>query len=448
MNHAFRTVLLSLAAVGVASTLRAQTQDVAARATLWDTLGDSTLQQLITEAVGANQDVWAARARVSGARAARLDAALDFAPTVTAGGSYTRQRLASAAFPGAPGVFPEQDVWDAGLQGFWELDVFGRVRRTAQGRGALVAAAEEDLEDVQVLLAGELAAAYFELRGAQDRLAVAERNAQNQGRTLEVTLHRLEAGRGNEFDSERARAQLSSTLAGIPAQEAAIAAAQHRIGVLVGRPPLALERALAAGAPFPALPDSVVVSSADAVIRSRPDVRSAERQVAAGSAFVGAAQAEYLPRVTLVGAFGYASNTFGSLGDVGKPRYAIGPVVSWPALNLGRVKAGVDAARAREAEAKARYEQTRLRAMEDVETSLVAYSKARQSLRHLEAAAAASERAATLARLRFEEGATDFLQVLDAERTTLEAQDRLAAGRTAATTGLVALYRALGGNLR
>jgi multidrug efflux system outer membrane protein len=412
----------------------------------WETFGDATLQQLLDEAVRSNQDVWMARARLRGARAARLDAALDFAPTVTANASYTRQRLASAAFPGAGGVFPEQNVWDAGLQLAWELDVFGRLRRSAQGRGALVAAAEEDIRDVQVLLAAELAAAYFELRGAQDRLAVAERNAQNQRSTLEVTLQRLEAGRGNEFDSERARAQLSSTLAGIPALETAIAAAQHRIGVLVGQPPTALERELAAGAPLPALPENVMVSNPDSTVRLRPDVRSAERQVSAGTAFVGAAQAAYLPQVMLGGAFGYASNTFGSLGNVGKPRYAIGPVVSWPALNLGRVKAGVDAARAREAEATARYHQTRLRALQEVETSLVMYHKARHSVQHLEAAAAASERAASLARLRFAEGATDFLQVLDAERTTLDAQDRLAVGRTAATTGLVAVYRALGGS--
>lgn len=445
VGPAYRPQSLDLAPALVESRSRAAVRSERPPVAFWETFGDSTLQRLIGAAVGSNQDVWAARARLRGARAARFDAALDFAPTVTASASYTRQRLASAGFPGALGTFPEQNVWDTGLELSWELDLFGRLRRSAQGRGALVGAAEEDIRDVQVLLAAELAAAYFELRGAQDRLAVAERNAQNQRHTLDVTLQRLEAGRGNEFDSERARAQLSSTLAGIPALEAAITATKHRIGVLVGRAPTSLERELAAGAPLPALPESVMVSSPDSMVRRRPDVRSAERQVAAGTAFVGAAQAAYLPRVTLGGALGYSSNTFESLSSADKPRYAIGPVVSWPALNLGRVKAGVDAARAREAEATARYHQTRLRALEEIETSLVTYRKARESLQHLEAAAAASERAAALARLRFQEGATDFLQVLDAERTTLDAQDRLAVGRTAATTGLVAVYRALGG---
>jgi len=189
----------------------------------------------------------------------------------------------------------------------------------------------------------------------------------------------------------------------------------------------------------------VSVADPKTIVRLRPDVRSAERQLAAGGAFVRAAKAAYLPRVSFAGGVGYVSNAFQSLGNTGTPRYAIGPVISWPALNLGRVKAGVDAARAQESEAEARYNQTQLRAMEEIQSSVITYNRARQSLQHLEDAARASERAAGLARLRFEEGASDFLQVLDAERTMLDAQDRRAAGRTAATTGLVAVYRSLGG---
>jgi len=176
-------------------------------------------------------------------------------------------------------------------------------------------------------------------------------------------------------------------------------------------------------------------------------LRSAERLVSAGQAFVGAAKAAYLPQISIGGAAGYVGNSFDAMGSSNTPRYAIGPVISWPALNLGRVKADVDVARAQEAESEAYYHKTQLQAYEEIATSVVAYNKARRSLDFLEAAARASERAAGLARLRFDEGATDFLQVLDAERTMLEAQDRLAGGRTAATTRLVTLYRALGGAL-
>ena len=429
--------------------VQARGQELTPPVAFWKTLGDTTLERLVGEVVKSNHDVVAARARLRGARASRTQAALDFAPTVTASASYTRQRIVSSAFSGgsAPLAFPDQNVWDAGLQLSWELDVFGRIRKTTQGRGALIAAAENDVQDLQVLLASELAIAYFDLRGAQDRLQVARRNAENQQHTLDVTLQRLEAGRGNEFDSERARAQLNSTLAAIPQLEGAMAAVEHRIAVLVGQAATGLAQDSTERPVLPTLPDSIVVPNPAAVVRLRPDVRSAERQVSAGEAFVGAAKAAYLPQISIGGAAGYVGNSFDALGNSNTPRYAIGPVVSWPALNLGRVKAGVDLARAQEAEAEAYYRKTQLQAYEEIATTVVAYNKARRSLDFLEAAARASERAAGLARLRFDEGATDFLQVLDAERTMLEAQDRLATGRTAATTGLVALYRALGGTL-
>jgi len=430
--------LLALLSIGATTQARAQEP-------FWKRLGDTTLERLVGEVVKSNHDVLAAQARLRGARASRLEAALDFAPTVTATASYTRQRLAAAAFPGGFGTaFPDQNVWDAGLQVSWELDVFGRIRKSTQARGALIGAAEEDVQDLEVLLAAELATAYFDLRGAQDRLQVARRNAENQQHTLDVTLQRLEAGRGNEFDSERARAQLNSTLAGVPELEASIDAVEHRIAVLVGGPATGLEEN-AAPTSVPELPDSIIVPNPDAVVRLRPDVRSAERQLAAGNAFVGAAKAAYLPRIALGGGLGYVSSSFDALGNANTPRYAIGPVISWPALNLGRVKAGVDVARAQEAEADAYYRKTQLQASEEIATSVVAYNKARRSLAYLDIAARASERAAALARLRFDEGVTDFLQVLDAERTMLEAQDRLAAGRIAATNGLIDVYRALGG---
>jgi NodT family efflux transporter outer membrane factor (OMF) lipoprotein len=411
----------------------------------WEALGDTTLARLVGEARRGNQDVEVASARVSGARAARLGAALDLMPAVTAVGGYSRQQLASPMVPGAIGRLPEQDLWDAGLRASWEVDVFGRLRRSLRGQGELASAADEDLRDARVLVAAQVASAYFELRGAQERLAVARRNAENQRGTLEVTKQRLEAGRGTALDTERAQAQLSATLAVIPALEARIAAAQHRIAVLAGRPPTTAVAELGASAAPVVLPDAPAVATPEGVVRRRPDVRSAERQVAASAAFVGEAKADYLPRLAIGGSAGYTGSTFESLGNRGTPRYTFGPVVSWPALDIGRVRAGVDAARAGEAAARARYEQTVLRSLEEVETSLITYRKARERLHHLEEAAAASERAAELARLRYAEGASDFLQVLDAERTMLDRQDERALGRAEATTGLVAVYRALGG---
>jgi multidrug efflux system outer membrane protein len=412
----------------------------------WPALGDTTLTRLIGQLARSNLDVRAAEERVRGARAARTEVALDFAPTVTFSGGYTRQRLAGASFPIGSGVFPDQDIWDAGFDASWELDLFGRVRRNVQAQGAFVGVTQEDLRNIQISLTAELARAYFDLRGAQEQLAVATRNAENQRRTLALTRERLEAGRGTAFDTERAQAQLSFTLASIPGLEARVRQAQYQIGVLVGRSPTAVAAELERALPLPDMPDVAAIAAPDSVIRRRPDVAAAERQLAVERALVGAAKADYLPRLSVGGTAGYAATDFDALGDRGTFRYAVGPVISWPALNLGRIKARVDQSRAREREAQAQYDGTVLRAVQDVESSLVRYRTARGRVSRIRDAAAASERAAELARLRFTGGVADFLQVLDAERTQLEAQDQLAQSRTEAATAYAALYKALGGS--
>ena len=411
----------------------------------WERLGDTTLSRLIGEVVRANLDVQAARARVRAARSERVRTALDLTPSATVAGGYARQRLSSANFPGASGVFPDQSVWDAGVNASWDLDIFGRIRHNVQAQGALVGVAQEELRDVQVTLTAELARAYFELRGAQEQLEVARQNAENQRHTFDLTRQRLEAGRGSAFDTERAQAQLSSTLASIPAREAQVAAAQYRIGALVGRPPTEVARELEQPGRLPPLPDTTTIEEPQAVVRYRPDVAAAERLAAAQGALVGAARASYLPRLTIGASAGYAAPEFRAVGDQGTFRYVVGPVLTWPGLNLGRVKAEVDAAQAREEAARAQYSGVVLAALQDVETSLSGYRAARLRVERLAEASAASERAAELARLRFSEGITDFLQVLDAQRTQLEAEDRLAQGRTDAATAYSALYKALGG---
>src|SRR5918997_6878812 len=226
----------------------------AARTGSWSRLQDTTLTRLMNEVARSNLDVVAAEARVRGARSARTETAFDLAPTVTFGGGYTRQRLAGATFPIGTGTFPDQSIWDAGFDASWELDLFGRVRRNVQARGGFVAATQEDLRDISVSLAAELARAYFDLRGTQEQLSVARRNAENQRKTLEVTRERLDAGRGTRFDTERAQAQLSFTLASIPVLEARVREAQYQIGTLVGRSPTAVAAELDRALPLPDLP--------------------------------------------------------------------------------------------------------------------------------------------------------------------------------------------------
>jgi NodT family efflux transporter outer membrane factor (OMF) lipoprotein len=428
-----------------AETTAAEPAPTGASPDYWEQLGDTTLSRLIREVRNANLDVQAARARVNAARSEHTRAALDLTPSATVSGSYARQRLSSASFPGSFGTFPDQDVWGASVDPSWELDVFGRIRHNVQAHGALVGVAEEDLRNTQVTLTAEVARAYFVLRGAQEQLEIARRNAENQRHTFDVTRQRLEAGRGSAFDTERAQAQLSSTLASIPAREAAVAEAQYRIGVLVGRSPTVVAEELAQPGGFPPLPDVTSVGDPASVVRTRPDVATAERVAAAQRAFVGAAKANYLPRLSIGGSLGYAAPQFHSIGDQTTFRYVIGPVITWPGLNLGRVKAEVDAAQANEAAARAQYNQAVLSALEEVETALTRYRSARVRVERLLEASAASDHAAELARLRFQEGVIDLLQVLDAERTQLAAQDQLAQGRVEAATAYAALFRAVGG---
>ena len=434
------------AATPVAPVVQATAAITSAPVDYWGQLGDTTLSRLIGEVQRANLDVRSARARVDAARSAKTRSALDLTPGAIVSGGYARQRLSTASFPGATGVFPDQNVWDAGVTASWDLDVFGQIRQTVQAQGALVGAAQEELRDVQVSLTAELARTYFELRGVQEQLAVARRNADNQRRTFEITKARLDAGRGSSFDTERAQAQLSSTLASIPAREAQVAAAQYRIGVLVGRPPATVAAELDQAAPIPALPEVAAIGTPEEVVRGRPDVAAAERSAAAQGALVGAAKASYLPRITIGGSAGYAAPEFRAVGDQGTFRYAVGPVISWPLLNLGRVKADVDVAQAREDAARLRYRGVVLAAVADLEVTISQYRASRERLARLQEASTASEHAAELALLRFTEGATDLLQVLDAQRTQLEAQDRLAQARIDAASAYAALYRAVGGS--
>src|SRR5689334_6911126 len=358
----------------------------------WEKLGDSTLSRLVGEVLRANLDVRSARARVGAARSDRVRTALNLTPSATVAAGYSRQRLSSATFPGFSGVFPDQNVWDAGVNASWDLDIFGQIRHSVQAQGAFVGVAEENLRDAQVSLTAEVARAYFELRGAQEQLQVARQNAENQRRTFELTRERLDAGRGSAFDTERAQAQLSSTLASIPAREAQVAAAQYRIGTLVGRAPTDVARELEQSGTLPSLPEVTSIGSPGAVVQLRPDVAAAERFAAAQGALVGAAQASYLPRLTIGASVGYAAPEFNTVGNQGTLRYVVGPVITWPGLSLGRVKTEVDAAQAREAAARAQYDRVVLAAMEDMETSVARYRAARLQLARLEEASAASER--------------------------------------------------------
>jgi outer membrane protein, multidrug efflux system len=412
-------------------------------AQFWQGFHDATLDRLVDEATRSNYDVRIALTRVAEARALKRDTAFDLAPSLQASGGYTKTKVAlGQTLGGAP---RSTEYYDAGFDAFWELDFFGRVRRELEASNAQLGAIEAAERDALVIVTAEVTRTYFELRGFQQQLDVAERNVVNQQSTLDLAQARLEDGTGTEFDTARAESQLSTTRGTIAPLEAAVARSIHRLSVLIGREPGALRAELTPTQNLPALPGIVPVGDPAGMLRRRPDIRVAERELAGATAGVGVAVADLFPRVTFTGSAGYVATSSGGLGDKGSDAYVLAPGISWAIFDLGHVQARIAASKAHQQGALLQYEKTVLGALEETEDSLVTHARARDRLVHDEAAVRASNTAASLARVRYENGASDFLQVLDAERTLLESEDRLARSRTEAATSLIAVYKALGG---
>jgi outer membrane protein, multidrug efflux system len=412
-------------------------------AEFWTGFNDAELNKLVNDALAANHDLRIAITNVRAARALRRDAAFDLAPSINAGGGYTKTRTANVTTsPGAP---RESELYDAGFDAFWELDFFGRVRRGLEASNAELGAVEASARDAQVIVTAEVTRTYFELRGQQQQLDVARRNVANQKETLDLAQVRLDAGSGTEFDTARAQAQLSTTSGTIAPLEAAVARSIHRLSVLVGKEPGALRAELTPPQNLPPLPGIVPVGDPAGLLRRRPDIRVAERELAGATARVGVAVADLFPRVTFTGNAGYVATKSGDLGDSGSDTYTLAPGISWAIFDLGHVQARIGAAKWRKEGAVLQYEQTVLKALEETENSLVTHARARERLVHDEEAVRASNTAAGLARTRYENGASDFLAVLDAERIQLQSEDQLARSRTEAATSLIAVYKSLGG---
>ena len=414
----------------------------------WKGFNDEQLNELIERALAANHDIRIATARLREARALRGEARLDLAPTVQGSAGYTRGRASDRQLGPLQSVDREQDYYDSGFDAFWELDFFGRVRRGVEASTAQLQSAEANVYATQVSVTAEVARNYFELRGAQQQLTVARRNSDNQGETVRITTARLDAGRGTQLDASRAQAQLSATLATIPDLEAAVTRGMLRLGVLTGQAPEALLPQLSSAQPLPALPVAQNIGTPELLLRRRPDIRVAERNLAAATAQIGVAVGDLFPRVTFLGRWGFDAVNSSDLGNTGTETYSFGPSISWAAFDLGRVRQRIHQREAATDGALARYEQTVLQALEETDASLTAYSKAIVKQQHLQASASASLEAARLARARYESGVADFLQVLDAERTALAAEDQLARSETQTATALLATYKALGGGFR
>ncbi|MHA7112885.1 efflux transporter outer membrane subunit [Pseudomonas promysalinigenes] len=407
----------------------------------WKQFDDPVLNQLVQASLQGNRDLRVAFARFKSARAIRDDAANDQLPVVT---SRASSEIGKGQIPGQTDQRVNSERYDLGLDMAWELDLFGRIQRQIEASEAQAAAAQADLQQLQVSLIAELVDAYGQLRGAQLRESIAQANlkTQQQSRTITVTLR--DAGVGNELDVVRADARLAGVQATIPQLQAEQARARHRIATLLGQRPEALSVDLSPKA-LPAIAKALPVGDPGELLRRRPDVRSAERQLAAATANVGVATADLFPRVSLSGFLGFTAARGSQIGASAANAWALGPSITWAAFDLGSVRARLRGAKADAEGALANYEQQVLLALEESANAFSDYDKTQQRLMSLMRQSEASRKAADLASVRYREGTVDYLVLLDAERERLSAEDAQAQGEVELYRGIVAIYKALGG---
>jgi multidrug efflux system outer membrane protein len=407
----------------------------------WEQFGDPVLADLEARALAGNLDLHVAIARVQSARAAFSEAQYNYAPHVQLDASYSRSKEQQ---PGFTTDRIDIDSSSIGFDASWEIDLFGHLRHETAAARALVGAEQANLADAQVTVAAEVARNYFELRGSQRQLAVARDNLQNQREALRLTQVRYEAGRVTELDTDSAQARLKATESTVPLLEAAEKRFGYRLAVLLGVAPGALDAELSA-VPVQAITASLPIGDVSTLLRTRPDVRAAERNLAAATERVGVATADLFPRVSFSGFVGFLSGDTSQLTNAASRGWLVNPAVSWPALDFGTVRARLRAARAEADGALAGYQKAVLIALEDFEDACVGYATQEARLGSVLEQAQASRRAEQLAEIQYREGSINFLVLLDAQRTQLQAEDELAQAETAANTGAVAVYKALGG---
>lgn len=420
--------------------LTAEEMDPQALTAWWTTLNDQELSSLIQRAVKDNLDVKEALARVREARARRGITEAGLFPSLDASGSATWTRKSQDSGSGK-----SSELYVAGLDAGWELDIFGGIRRSVQAADADLQASQENLRDVLVSLLAEVALNYIEVRTFQTRLAVAEANLESQNETYQLAQWRNQAGLSDQLAVQQASYNLESTRSQIPTLRTGLEAAMNRITVLLGEQPGKISAELEKQAPIPVTPLKVAVGVPAGVLRRRPDIRSAERQLAAQTARIGVAVADLYPKFTLAGSIGVETLSLGNPSSSGVLTLLGGPRFSWALFQAGAIRQNIKAQTALQEQYLFAYQSAVLGALEDVENALTAYAEEQKRREALDKAALAAQIAAELAQQKFEAGLNDFTNVLDAQRSLLSFQEQLAQSDGTVTSNLVRLYKALGG---
>ncbi len=422
----------------------------AALAAWWTTLDDPTLTDLIQRAIENNKDLAVARARIREARALAIIAGAADEPQLDAAARASRDLRSVNTNQGNFGD-RESTLFQAGFDATWELDVFGGTRRGVEAALADTDAAVENLHAVRVSLAAEVAQAYTRLRGFERRIAIATKNIRTQQNTVELADARFKAGLRSDLDVAQAQTQLALTTSQVPTHEIGLRQALHRLSVLVAEPPSALVGLLSAANSPAGIPapnpsgQTIPIGLPSDLLRQRPDVRRAERDLAASNARIGVATADLFPRFNLTGSLGLQSQHPDDFPEGRSAYWSIAPGVRWPILSGGRIRANIEASNARQEAAAAGYERAVLEAIEDAENALVSFDREQARATALRQAVSASQRAFDLSDELYRRGLTDFLSVLDAQRSLFSAEEQLVVSEETVTQNLIALYKALGG---
>ena len=411
------------------------------QANWWAQFNDPTLDVLIKRAAKNSPDLKIALARLNQSRAQLGTARSRQVPDIEAQTSYTRSREQQ---PGFTTYRETITSYQAGFDASWELDLFGGIRRSVEAARADTEAGAASLEDAQVTLFAEVARHYFDLRGTQLRIDVAQRDIGNLHDSLKLIKSRADVGTGSDQDVASASARLAAVEAQLPPLQIQAQADTFRLAVLLGERPGELDIDLSPKT-FRPIDTVLPIGNAGDVLARRPDIRVAERELAAANARIGVAKADWFPNISLGGFVGFLAGNSHDFGGADSRAFSLAPSISWDGLNVQRVRSGVKASEARADEATANYQRTVLTALEDVDNAMVGYNQQRVRVQKLEEQAKQSTRAAELARIRYEAGATDYLELLDAQRTQLTAEDQLAEAEAGINLQAITIYKALGG---
>jgi NodT family efflux transporter outer membrane factor (OMF) lipoprotein len=403
-------------------------------------LKDPTLTALIEEALKANLNLALAEATLRQARAVRGIAAGGLWPSAAASGAYQRQ--AGSLYDINDG---SRNLFQAGLDAAWELDFFGGIRRTVESANAGVEAAVEDVRDVQVSIAAEVALDYVQLRGYQQEIITARNNLKVEQQTLDITRKLYTVGFDSGLDMAEAQSTVATTEAQIPVFETGARQSIDSLSVLLARQPGDLVERLSPSEDLPALPEQIPAGLPSDLVRRRPDIRQAEAQLHSATAQIGVATAQLFPQFSLTGNVNWQSSQVKTWFESSNRSSSFGPAVTWPIFQGGAIVSNIHAQQALRDQAYITYQQTVLTALQDVENALVAFAEEQKHYKSLGDAVAADHKAVDLSLRLFQEGQTDFLSVLTAQRTLYTDDSAFTQSRENLGTDLIALYKALGG---